>query len=57
MKPKAIDPRLVMALLEYLDTRPHREVRQFIDALSNLPDIPEREEPKGEASDGLKVVK
>lgn len=54
---KAIDPRNVIALLEYLDQQPHREVRRFIDMLSNLPDIaPPKALPKNgdkdEKSDG-----
>jgi hypothetical protein len=36
---KFIEPPLVNALLVYMDSRPHGEVRNLIDSLSRLPDI------------------
>lgn len=36
----AIDEQLRMVLMNYLDTKPHMEVRRLIDVLSQLKPVP-----------------
>lgn len=38
---KVIEGRVVQLLLEYLATRPYREVYQVMPVLHNLPDAPD----------------
>lgn len=51
----AIEKNLLIGVLEYLDTRPHKEVAQAINALKSLPPVRLQEE-KAPAKKVTKVV-